>query len=85
MCNLGQKICRLFHVLAQYPFTTSETELDFYHQKVNIRVTSRVAERLAEKMPERFKDCRKLGNFKKNPEIYGIDGKYPAGHPKDKF
>ena len=40
--NLGQNIWRLFDVLAQFLFTTSETELDYYHQKVS----SRVAERL---------------------------------------
>ena len=28
---------------------------------------------------------RKLGNFKKIPEIIGFDGKYPAVHPKAKF
>ena len=44
--NLGQNICRLFHLLAQFFFTTSETELDFYHQKVSARIASRVAERL---------------------------------------
>ena len=27
-------------------FTTSETELDYYYQKVNVRVASRVDERL---------------------------------------
>ena len=32
--NLGQKICTLFHFLARFVFTTSETELDYYHQKV---------------------------------------------------
>ena len=40
------KHCRLFHFLAQFVFTTSEKELDYYHQKVNVRVASRVAERL---------------------------------------
>ena len=45
-CNLGQNIWRLFHFLAQFLFTTSETELDYYQQKVNVRVASRVAERL---------------------------------------
>ena len=38
--NLGQNICRLFHVLAQFLFTTSETELDYYHQRVNVWVAS---------------------------------------------
>ena len=36
--NLGLCICRLFHVLAQLPFTTRETELDYYYQKVNVRL-----------------------------------------------
>ena len=31
--NLGQNIWRLFHFLAQFFFTTSKTELDYYHQK----------------------------------------------------
>ena len=39
-------IWRLFHFLAQCFFTTSETDLDYYHQKVSVRVASRVAERL---------------------------------------
>ena len=41
--NLGQNICRLFQFLAQFLFTTSETELDYYHWNVNIRVASRAA------------------------------------------
>ena len=44
--NLGQNICGLVHFLAQLLFTISETKLDYYHQKVNVRVASRVAERL---------------------------------------
>ena len=47
--NLGQNSCGLFHFLAQLVFTTRETKLDCYHQKVNVRVTSRVAERLKTK------------------------------------
>ena len=31
IANLGQNICGLFHVLTKYPFTTSETELEYYH------------------------------------------------------
>ena len=30
-------------------------------------------------------DFRKLGNFKKIPELLEFDGEYPAGHPKAKF
>ena len=33
-----------FYVLAKFPFTTSETDLDYYHQKLSIPVASRVAE-----------------------------------------
>ena len=29
--NLGQNTYRLFHFLAQFVLTTSETELDYYH------------------------------------------------------
>ena len=36
--NLGQNIWRVFHVLLQFLFTTSETELEYYHQKVSVRV-----------------------------------------------
>ena len=46
MYSLGQNICRFFHFLEQFVFTTSETELDSYHQKVSVRVDSRVAKRL---------------------------------------
>ena len=66
--NLGQSICRLFHALAQFLFTTNKTELDFYHQKLNVRVASRVAERLR---------LSKLENFKKIPEMFWFDGEYP--------
>ena len=39
--------------LAQFSFTTSESELDYYHQKVNVRVASscerrkKISEKLA--------------------------------------
>ena len=46
ICNLGQNICKLFHILAHIPFITSKTELYLFHQKVNVRVASRVAKRL---------------------------------------
>ena len=41
---------------------------------MNVRVASRVAERL-----------KKLGNFKKIPEMLGFDVDYPAFHPNAKF
>ena len=77
--NLGQKICRLFHFLAQFVFTTSKTELDYYHQKVNERVALRVAE------PLKTYDLRKLGSLKKILEMFGFNGEYPAVHPKFEF
>ena len=40
----GQNICRRYKVLPQFPFNTSETGLDYYLQKVNLRVASRVDE-----------------------------------------
>ena len=66
--NLGQNICRLFHVLAQFLFTISETELEYYHQNMKVRVASRVAERL------KTSNLRKLGNFKKIAEMFLFDG-----------
>ena len=44
--NLGQNIRRIFHFLAKFLFTISETEPDYYHQKVSPRVVSRVTERI---------------------------------------
>ena len=37
----GRKICRLFHILAQFPFTTVAREPDYYHQKLNIQISER--------------------------------------------
>ena len=50
-------------------------EPDYYHQKVNVRV----AERL------KTEDRKKLGNFKKIPEMLGLDGEYPAVQRKAKL
>ena len=35
---------RFFCVLGQFLFTISETELDYYHQKVKVQVASQVAD-----------------------------------------
>ena len=37
---LGKYICGLFQVLPQFLLTKCEAELEYYHQKVNIRVVS---------------------------------------------
>ena len=55
-------------------FLTSETELDYYHQPLDIQIAWRVIERLQE-----------IRNFKKIPIMLGFDGKYPAYHFKGKF
>ena len=73
--NLGQNIRRLFDFLAKFVFTTSETELDYYHQKVSARVVERL----------KTQDLKKLGNFQKIPEMLVFNGKYPAVQLKAKF
>ena len=77
--NLGQNICRRFHFLARFLFTTNDTELDYYHKKKSVRVASRVPERL------KPSDLRKFGNFQKIPEMLGFEGEYPGGYPKANF
>ena len=52
MVNM-QNICRIYHVLAQFSFTTSETELVYYQQKVMYKA----AECL------KTKNLKKLKNF----------------------
>ena len=42
MENFEQNICRLSRVLVQFQFTTSETELDYYHHNVSTRVAKRL-------------------------------------------
>ena len=49
-------MCGLFHVLAQFPFTTKEPELDYYRQQVKVRVASRFAQQL------KTLEMRKLGS-----------------------
>ena len=51
------------------------TELNYYQQKVNVRVAKRL----------KTYDLRKLGNFKKIPKILGFDGEYQVVHPKPNF
>ena len=44
--NHGKMFCRLFHILAEFPFTTSERGIEDYHKKVNIWVASRADEKV---------------------------------------
>ena len=59
---------RTVYLLLLFLFTTRETELLYYHQKVNVWVASQVAEQL------KTQDLKKLGNFKKISEMLGLDG-----------
>ena len=34
MHNHGKRISRVFQTLAQFPLTTGESKLDYYHEKV---------------------------------------------------
>ena len=65
--NLGQKTCRLFHFLAQFVYTTNETEQDYYQQKG-------ICE-LAHELRILVEDLRKLWIFKIVPEMLRFDGK----------
>ena len=57
--NHFHNVLRLFDVLPNFPFTTSETTDDYYLQTWYIRVASQVAKRL------KTLDLRKLGNIRK--------------------
>ena len=72
-----ENIYWLFHILAQVPFTTSERELDHYHQKVNIQVASRGSEQL--------KTFEILENYEGSSKSLKFLGKYSAFYPKGKF
>ena len=65
--NLEQNICRLFYFLTQFVFTTNETDLYYYYQKLNVRVASGVAEQL------KTEELLKLNNFKKITGKHAFD------------
>ena len=44
--NHGQNICRLFDALAEFLLTTTESELDYYHQEMIMRVSLQFVELL---------------------------------------
>ena len=62
--NHFRNILRLFDVLPNFPFITSQTMCDYYLQTWYIRITSRVTERL------KAKDLRKLGNTRKVSKLH---------------
>ena len=64
----------LLYALAQFLLTISESELDFYHQKLNVWAASRVVEQL------KTEGLRKLGKLKRIPEKFRIDGMSAASY-----
>ena len=60
----------------KFPFTTNQTELDYYHQNDLILKKLENIGKIYVKVPF----CHR--NLKKISEILGIDGEYPAGHPQ---
>ena len=77
LCTITEKnIWKICHVLAQFLFSRSETELNYYYQKVNLRVVSRVAEQLRLWI---------LENFKKMSEMLRIGGKVFSRQPKNQI
>ena len=59
--------------------TTSEKELDYYHEHVNARFVSRIAEWL------KTEDLRKVENSEKIPEMIKFNREYPAVDPGAEF
>ena len=74
--NLGQNICKIFHVLAQLLFTKSKLELDFTTKMWICELSHELSNNLR---------LQKLENYKKIPDMLGFDGKFSADYPKAKF
>ena len=84
-------VLRLFDVLPNFPFTTSETMGDYYLQTWYIPVASRVAERPYSPLSgphsphKKKKNLRKLGNIRKVPKFHrmiGMTSQCPVPPPK---
>ena len=58
----------------KFYYTIKDTKLDFYQQKVNVRVASQFVKSL------KTLAIRILGNFKKTPEMLGIEDEHPTNH-----
>ena len=65
--------------MVQFSFTTTETKLGYYCQRVNVLVASRATRRL------KTWDLWKLGNFKKIPKILGITNNSTQNENFDNF
>lgn len=75
-----ENICRRFHILTQFPFTKSDIELDYYHQKMIIQVVLGVA-----KWVKTYEILGNWGILRKSLRCFKLMENYSAGHPKDKF
>ena len=61
--NPGHNTLKLYNILVQIRFTTSNMKLDIYYSKLGIRVSSRVAERLKTYDPRKLGNIRKISNL----------------------
>ena len=61
--NPGHNTLKLYNILVQIRFTTSNMKLDIYYSKLSIRVSSRVAERLKTYDPRKLGNIRKISNL----------------------
>ena len=74
--NHFYNILRLFDVLPNFLFTTSETMRDYYLQTWHIQVASRVAKQL------QTEDLRKLGNIREVTKSHRMIAQRPFPPPK---
>ena len=72
--NRGKNICGIFNILTQIPCIISEREINYYYQKVNIRIASQVIKPL------------KIKEISGKPlKCLQLIGKCSTGHSNDKF
>ena len=62
--------------MSQFPFITSEIELDYYQERANVKISSQVAEQV------KIYDLWKLGSFKKISEM-SWNQKQVTGWPQE--
>ena len=70
------KYLETFSRLSQFPFITSEIELDYYQERANVKISSQVAEQV------KIYDLWKLGSFKKISEM-SWNQKQVTGWPQE--
>ena len=83
-CNLRQNMQILFEVSGQLPPITTETELDFYHNKWNVRVATKrkcPADQILEITLESSKKSP-LKHFTKTPILLNFENFYVTFFPR---